>query len=560
MKFINNVRIGTRLSLGFGGVLLLAVAIAVVAWLQLKSMQDSFVVVTDRSMKSLEVVMSLREGIEEMRSNQLRWTTIDTPSAAQTTLAQFEESHSKFNKAYAIYSKEFAQDEKTQKTLRSLTNNLSAYVSESDKAKELLKKQASVEDSSSEAALWLKAAIFGEAFQAYERITADLNNIRDYTLDETKKHALNGQHTYSIAKQFLLVMTAIAMVVGALLAWALTRSVVDPLKITSDHLLHMAQGDLSQQVHTDRKDEIGLMMGSLTSVQQALLEVVGNIRTTSHSVSVAANQIASGNQDLSSRTEIQASNLERTSASMEELTNTVKRSTETAHQVDLLASSARDAAGHGSKVVGDVITTMQNIQQSSDRISEIINVIDGIAFQTNILALNAAVEAARAGEQGRGFAVVASEVRSLAQRSANAAKEIKTLITDSAEKVHGGSRLVSEAGKSMDNIRTQIEKVSDLIGEIRAAATEQSAGIEQVNRAVSELDEATQQNASLVQEASAAADSLKHQSMGLVEAVSVFRLHDDANNAVNDGYASDNDDTPASSHDFNHHRLALSNA
>jgi len=266
------------------------------------------------------------------------------------------------------------------------------------------------------------------------------------------------------------------------------------------------------------------LLAALKSMNDSLLGVVGTVRDSSDSIATGTRQIATGNADLSQRTEEQASNLQQTAASMEQLTETVKQNADVAKQATQLAGSASEAAVRGGVAVGQVVDTMEEITASSKKISDIIGVIDGIAFQTNILALNAAVEAARAGEQGRGFAVVATEVRNLAQRSAGAAKEIKSLIGDSVLKVETGSRLVSDAGKTMDDIVAQVKRVSDLLGEMGASAHEQTIGIDQVNGAVTQLDQVTQQNAALVEESAAAAASLNEQAKRLVEAVSAFKL------------------------------------
>jgi methyl-accepting chemotaxis protein len=273
-----------------------------------------------------------------------------------------------------------------------------------------------------------------------------------------------------------------------------------------------------------RSARAGSLLFSIKRMQDQLTEVVVRIKTSSDAIATASGQIAAGNQDLSSRTEEQASSLEQTAASMEELTSTVKQNADNARQANQLALSASEVAVKGGNVVGQVVDTMASINASSKKIVDIIGVIDGIAFQTNILALNAAVEAARAGEQGRGFAVVASEVRNLAQRSGAAAKEIKGLIDDSVGKVDMGSALVGEAGKTMAEIVGSVKRVTDIIGEITAASQEQSTGIEQVNQAIAQMDQVTQQNAALVEEAAAAAQSMQEQAASLVEAVSVFKL------------------------------------
>jgi methyl-accepting chemotaxis protein len=285
-------------------------------------------------------------------------------------------------------------------------------------------------------------------------------------------------------------------------------------------LAELAGGNLKQRLPSAPE---GSLMHSLTRLMHMLQSTIGEIQNSVHSISDAASEIASGNQDLSNRTEHTASNLQRTASNMEDLTNTVRQSSTAANQANQLATSAAQVAKRGGDVMGQVVSTMEDINQSSRKISDIIGVIDGIAFQTNILALNAAVEAARAGEQGRGFAVVASEVRSLASRSAEAAKEIKALIGASVERVESGSRLVQDAGSTMDEIVSSVQRVGDMVSQITAASTEQSREIGEVNESVGELDQMTQQNAALVEESAAAAESLREQSTRLAHAVSVFQ-------------------------------------
>jgi methyl-accepting chemotaxis protein len=321
-----------------------------------------------------------------------------------------------------------------------------------------------------------------------------------------------------------LVSAAVVILIAIGLALMLVRSITRPLEQAVEAARAISDGDLTQTVRVDRKDEFGQLLQALAGMTERLRGLVSEVRTGVEEVSTASTEIANGNNDLSARTEQTAANLEETAASMEELTSTVTQSADTARQANQLAATAAEAASRGGAVVGQVVQSMQQITDSSRKISDIIGVIDGIAFQTNILALNAAVEAARAGEQGRGFAVVASEVRSLAQRSAQAAKEIKTLIGASVSTVEMGSAQVTQAGETMGEIVTSVRRVSDLIGEITASSGEQRDGIGQVNQAVNNLDQMTQQNAALVEESAAAASALRDQAQRLAEVVSVFNV------------------------------------
>ncbi len=316
----------------------------------------------------------------------------------------------------------------------------------------------------------------------------------------------------------------LAAVVGAAFAFVITRSITRPVKAAVEIARTVASGDLTNTIHVTSSDETGQLLQALKDMNDNLVKLVGQVRNGTDTIATTSSQIAAGNLDLSSRTEQQASSLEETAASMEELTGTVKQNADNARQANELAQSASIVAVKGGVIVSQVVATMGSINESSRKIVDIIAVIDGIAFQTNILALNAAVEAARAGEQGRGFAVVASEVRSLAQRSAAAAKEIKTLIGDSVEKVGAGAGLVDAAGTTMHDIVDSIKRVTDIMGEITAATHEQTSGIEQINQAIGQMDEVTQQNAALVEQAAAAAESLQDQVTNLSDVVSQFKL------------------------------------
>ncbi len=367
----------------------------------------------------------------------------------------------------------------------------------------------------------------GDAKAAFHDAEKVAKGVAD-TLDHHAAAAASDiRETSAASTRWLALAWVVGIATGGVFGWLLARSITRPILRAVKFAEIAATGDLNSQIDVTSTDETGQLLTALKAMNENLARVVGQVRVSSDSIATGSTQIAAGNADLSQRTEEQASTLEQTAASMEQLTATVRHNADTARQATQLASSASAVAAQGGVAVNQVVGTMQAITASSKKIVDIIGVIDGIAFQTNILALNAAVEAARAGEQGRGFAVVASEVRSLAQRSADAAKEIKRLITDSVEKVEAGSLQVGEAGRTMDDIVAQVKRVNDLIAEISSATQAQTQGIGQVSEAVNELDKVTQQNSALVEESAAAAESLSHQAAKLVQAVSVFTLSGD---------------------------------
>lgn len=343
-------------------------------------------------------------------------------------------------------------------------------------------------------------------------------------MERTRAQGETVTHLAQIAEQTIIVVTIVAIVAAVMLAFFITRSITVPLGFAVSATEAVARGDLTQQINTHGKDETGRLLRALSEMNASLLRVVGHVRTGADTMASATSQIAAGNLDLSARTEEQAGSLEETASSMEELTATVRQNADNAQQGSTLASSAANIAQKGSVVVGKVVSTMAEISDGSSKIADITGIIEGIAFQTNILALNAAVEAARAGDQGRGFAVVAGEVRALAQRSATAAKEIKDLITASVSKVEDGAQLASEAGATMSEVTSAIARVTGIMSEIAEASVEQSRGIEQINLAIAQMDEMTQQNAALVEQAASASASLEDHGRQLRDAVAFFRL------------------------------------
>jgi methyl-accepting chemotaxis protein len=366
--------------------------------------------------------------------------------------------------------------------------------------------------------------VHGAVDKLYAQARVPLGELIDLQLSVGKAEYASSQEHFAQFRMLSLAALALSAVLGVAVGIWLIRSITIPLNVAIAAAGEIAAGNLAQDIKVDSTNELGRLLVALKDMSAALTATVGEVRSSSDTIAIASSEIAAGNLDLSSRTEQQAASLEETASSMEELTSTVKQNADNARSANALVSTASAHAEDGGQAVSKVVETMGLIKDSSRKISEIIGVIDGIAFQTNILALNAAVEAARAGEQGRGFAVVATEVRNLAQRSASAAKEIKLLINDSVDKVDLGGRLVNDAGATIQKVMVSVRQVSDIMSEIAAASEEQSAGIEQINQAVVQMDEVTQQNAALVEESAAAAGSLQEQAAALARTVSVFVL------------------------------------
>ena len=352
-----------------------------------------------------------------------------------------------------------------------------------------------------------------------------INELIDYQSELMKQGGNASLESYTTSRNFVVALAVLSALLSTLFGFWIIRSITLPMRQAVEVANAVSRGDLTQRIEVTTRDEVGQLLQALKDMNENLSNIVSGVRSATDYITTSSQEIAQGNSDLSKRTEEQASSLEETASSMEELTSTVKQNAENARQANLLAANASDVAIRGGQVVGGVVNTMVSISASSRKMMDIISVIEGIAFQTNILALNAAVEAARAGEQGRGFAVVAAEVRNLAQRSATAAKEISALIDDSVDKVDTGSKLVDQAGATMTEIVNAVKRVTDIMSEIAAASAEQSAGIEEISKAIVQMDEMTQQNAALVEEAASSAETMQEQANGLYAAVSVFKLH-----------------------------------
>ncbi len=504
--------IGTRLALSFAGIVGLIAILAATAFVELGAAQEQIHELNGLQTQRQQLATEWRENI--VLNSQRALALIY--SADKTLVDHFGEDMKRVTVRTTEIQKRFAEIETTPEAaalMERLAKVRAQYLAE----REVLLKSPPAEPE----ALVRATQDFKATTQAYVGVATDLARY------EQGRSAALGEHmneTLATTKTRLAGAAVVCALLAGVLGWLLTRSIVRPLASAQASAQRIAGGDLTVELRAERRDEVGQLLQAIAGMQEALRHLVGDIRTSVDSIGTASAEVAAGNQDLSSRTEEASASLQQTASSVEQISSNMRQSSDSAGEADRLAREASSVAGQGGQAVLRVVTTMDAISQSSRRIGDIVGVIDGIAFQTNILALNAAVEAARAGEHGRGFAVVASEVRALAQRSATAAHEIKGLIEDSLKRVDAGAREAQDAGRTIDGVVQSVHRVSDIVSRITTAAGEQAQGIGEVNTAVAQLDQATQQNAALVEQSAAAAASLKDQALALSRAVQRFRL------------------------------------
>ncbi len=515
---IKNMRIGQRLALGFGVVICLLLTLAGLSYLRIASLNQEVGKMVDVRYPKTVVANTIKADVNEATRSMLNVLIMTDPSQITKELANIEAHNASATKAIADLTAT-TTDPKAVEILKAIGAIRNRFIPGQATFITLIN-----EDKKDDAMVKFMFSLRPQQTKYFEQLDK-------FIAYQNAEMVTAGKDASALTTNTQLVIMALSLgaaFISLVVAFLATRSITRPLNEAVDVAKRVADGDLTSNIVVTSTDETGQMMEALKFMNDSLIRIVAEVRTGTVSIAEASSEIASGNLDLSSRTEQQASSLGQTSRSMHELTSTVQQNADNARQANQLAAKASEVAVRGGSVVTNVIETMGSITASSKKIVDIIGVIDGIAFQTNILALNAAVEAARAGEQGRGFAVVASEVRNLAQRSAAAAKEIKALIGDSVSKVREGSTLVEQAGVTMEEVVASVRRVTDIMGEITSASQEQSAGIAQVNSTILEMDETTQQNAALVEEAAAAAASMQDQAANLQRVVSVFKLDQDA--------------------------------
>jgi methyl-accepting chemotaxis protein len=511
---LSNLKIGARLATAFSIMLTFVLLTAYIGWSSLSETKHHIDIITQENLVKIEASNDMIQALDNVALASRNYLLYEDASYRATQMAVIAAARLKTNGASETLTK-LVRSARAKELLAQIGEQRALTRPLFDKLM-VLANAGQVD----EAKAFLRDVVEPPQAKWFEILSAMIA-----VQEKQNAEAVEQLHAeYLSAVRLTMLIATLSVLFGAAVAWAITNSIVRPLQRALALAQAVAGGDLTTEIDSEARDETGQLLRALKAMSASLRNIVGEIRSGTGAMATASAEIAAGNLDLSSRTEQQASALEETAASMEEMTSTTRQNADNARQAIVLASSASDIAQRGGAVVAEVVTTMGSINDASRKIVDIIAVIDGIAFQTNILALNAAVEAARAGEQGRGFAVVAAEVRNLAQRSAAAAKEIKMLIGDTVQRVDAGTTQVSQAGGTMEQIVAAVQRVSDIMSEIGAASGEQEAGIGQINQAISEMDAVTQQNAALVEQAAAAAASLQEQSASLAHAVEVFKL------------------------------------
>ena len=510
----SNLKLRTRLALGFGVICAMLIVVLVLAVTMLGRVNQGTRDIVRQRMPKIEAATSILDQTNNISVALRNQMLNDDPADRKLQTANVMKARAAIQSILDGYHADTSAGAERELANQTAEHN-AKFVKDQD---ELLKRIAAGDIDGAKAYL---TSEFRPLLLAYKKVLNEQIKLQKTAVAAASD---NAELTYSETRTLMIGLGLAILAAAALIAWRISAAIAVPVARALEVANTVAAGDLTSRIEVTTHDEMGQLLQALKAMNESLARTVRTVRSGTDTIATASGEVAAGSLDLSSRTEQQASSLEETASSMEELTSTVKQNADNARQANVLAESASNVAARGGAVIEQVVGTMREIHDASGKIADIIGVIDGIAFQTNILALNAAVEAARAGEQGRGFAVVAGEVRNLAQRSAAAAREIKALIVDSTGKVENGSKLVGEAGSTMREIVDGVRRVTDIMSEITAASSEQTAGIEQINEAVAQMDQVTQQNAALVEQAAAASASMQEQTAKLAEAVSVFRI------------------------------------
>jgi methyl-accepting chemotaxis protein len=511
---LSNLRVGPRMALGFGLLLVLMLVMGVFATNRVARVQDNVLDLSDNWMISTQRLAGMSEALNLMRRSELQMALGGNPEFMKSEQDRLARQWQTMNPLMKAYDEQLSSAEERQR-FEAFKGFVAAYQASQPKLIELF-----VAEQTEEGLKLMR----GDSRKQFQAATGAIIKLIETNAEGANRARADAVASYHGVLWGIWIMVAVALAVGVFVAWRMTDSVTQPLHKAATAAQQIAGGDLTTEVDSASRDELGDLLRGLARMRDALHQSVSTVRASADAIASASDEVSSGSLDLSTRTEQAAASLEETAAAMQQITETAQSNARAAGEANQLANGASGVAERGGAAVGDVIRTMEGIQQSSTKIADIIGVIDGIAFQTNILALNAAVEAARAGEQGRGFAVVAAEVRTLAQRSAQAAREIKTLISSSVEQVDVGSRQVAQAGETIREVVQAVNRVTQIIGEISTGVQNQTVSLGEVNTAVVQLDGMTQKNAALVEESAAASEALKNQASRLAEVVDTFKL------------------------------------